>query len=66
MTNHKQKTIGLYRIVLLILALTLVTNFEGAIVLAFVGAFIAGVMTVFKSPVSESPAEFLVLTYLNR
>lgn len=66
MKNDKQKDIWLYRTIVSVLAFTLVAGVGGTIALALAGSFIAGVMIVFNSPVSESPAEFLVLTYLYR
>lgn len=66
MKNDKQKDIWLYHTIVLVLALTLVASVGSAIALALAGSFIAGVMIVFNSPLSESPAEFLVLTYLYR
>lgn len=66
MNNYKQKMTWLYRMIVSVLALTLFAGVEVVITLALATFLIAGVMIVCTSPVSDSPAEFLVLTYLYR
>jgi hypothetical protein len=66
MNNHTQKDKWLYRIIISALALTLFAGVEVVIALALAGSLISGVISVFSSTTDESPAEFLVLTYLYR
>jgi hypothetical protein len=66
MNNHTQKDKCLYRIIVSALVLTLFAGVEFVITFALAGFSIAGAMIVFSSKTEESPAEFLVLTYLYR
>jgi len=66
MKADKQKGGWPYCIIVSALALTLFTGVEVVIALALAGYLIAGAIMVFSSTTDESPAEFLVLTYLYR
>lgn len=66
MKNDKPKDMWIYLILVLALGLVSVMSPEGLAVSVLAGSFIAGVMTLRTSTVSESPAEFLVITYIYR
>ena len=64
MKNDKQQNMLICGIIVAALGLAWVVSADG---LAALAIFVAvGVFTVSVSPATESPAEFLVLTYLYR